>query len=120
MFWLTFITTSIMFWIGYSFVILLILHKDYSMNLKDFDKVESLVNQRDHILRSIKNCELFLNGNNNKNWWGHLSVHRDGSGEIVDLCYCEVLDDVVDATNAVLKVKLDVVNSELLNLGVKV
>jgi len=90
------------------------------MKLDNFEKVEDLVKQRNRILIAIDKCDKYFEKERDYNYWGQLSNHDDGSGEVVNLCGCFVLDDVVEATRGVLKTKLGVVDSQLFDLGIKV
>jgi len=90
------------------------------MKLEDFKRVEELVKQRNKTIVAIEKCDKYFEKERDDNYWGQLSNHDDGSGEVVDLSGCCVLDDVVEATMEVLTIRLNEVDSSLIELGVDV
>lgn len=88
------------------------------MKLSDFDKIEKLVSQRTKLIEAMEQCSEFEEYD--KNDWGNISVHKDGSGASVNLIGCGVLYNVVKATKVELGKKKEEVESTLYNLGVEV
>lgn len=89
------------------------------MKLTDFKEVEKLYSQLKKINDALTRVQSWDSVSGDE-YWCYLNKHRDGSGFSVDMTGCDVMSEMVKATNTVLSKKRMEVEALLTDLGVTI